>query len=177
MTGTVVRTNRFGEAMCAWRLGASSGANTLVASLQGVGSVTFTAISRMPAVVASFDLETIGGKALPLTYSGGGETWTIVGGHYVLLDDGSYLFGYVTSRGVSNAGGRDSVMSAGLFTQAGSVVSFFLAAGSYPASSFYMERDGLFATGKIDEDRLSMAYEDFLDFDPETYVRTPAARP
>ena len=173
---TQVSTDNAGVAPCAWRLGALPGENTLVASLAGVRSVTFTAMARTVRIVAIYNLESIGGANLPLTYSGGGQSWTIVGGHYALLDDGTYLFGYVF--GTSNASGRDSSMSGeGRYVaQDTSLLTFYLAEGSYPGSSFYAQRGGLFATGTIRQDRMTMKYEDVVDFDAEVYVRAPVAR-
>jgi len=77
-----------------WQLGPAVGPNTLVASVAGVGQVTFTATGRHLVIIAKYDLQTIGGQALPRTYSGGGSSWTITGGHYILADDGSCTFGY-----------------------------------------------------------------------------------
>lgn len=56
------------------------------------------------------------------------------------------------------------------------MLTFYLAEGSYPGSPFYAERGGLFATGTIRQDRMTMKYEDVVDFDTEVYVRAPVSR-
>jgi hypothetical protein len=118
-----------------------------------------------PALASSkWDLLLMGGQQLPQTFSGGGSTWTITGGHYVFLDDSTYAFGYdVNGVGHLNPLGR-------YFRNASGAVQFYLAPGSYPGSAFYAERGGLFSTATIQGNLITVTYEDFIDFEIETYV-------
>jgi hypothetical protein len=171
---SIVMTERSGAARAGtWRLGNTPGENTVTASVAGGLSVTFTAAVKRWTVIATYDLESIGGRALPLTYSGGGETWTIAGGHYVLADDGTYAFGYeIADRKWT---GADITCSMAQYTVADSIVTFYLEAGSYPGSAFYQERGGLFSTGTRSGNRMTVKYEDFIDFEDEVYVLSTAS--
>jgi hypothetical protein len=141
-----------------WRLGTTPGVDTLVASVSGLPPVRFTA--RLRVVIATYDLQAIAGHALPVTYPG----VTVTGAHYVLFDDGSCKFGY---DGTSNSG------SALTYVQRDSTtILFYLLPGTYPNSSFYADRNGLFSTGKLNGNTMTVNYEDIFDFDnPEVYVR------
>jgi hypothetical protein len=157
-----------------WRLGNTPVENTVTASVDGSLSVTFTAtvVTRWN-VVATYDLETIGGRALPLTYSGGGASWTITGGHYVIADDSTYAFGYELDGAKWTA--DDIQCSTAQYTAVDSTLRFYLAPGSYPASAFYHERGGFFSTGTRSENRMTVKYEDFVDFEDEVYVLSTAS--
>jgi hypothetical protein len=164
-----VRTSSRGVAFTSWRLGETGGENTLAATVPGVQPVIFSANSLVPQSapaerVTRWDLLLIGGKELPVTYSGGSSTWTITGGHYVFLDDSTYTYG-------GSVDGVDHTGPPGRYVRlASGAVQFYLAPGSYPASSFYAERGGLFSTATIQGNLVTVTYEDFLDFDIETYV-------
>jgi Bacterial Ig-like domain len=171
----VVMTDASGVARAGtWRLGNTPGQNTLTASVAGSVPVTFTAavVTRWN-VVATYDLETIGGRALPLTYSGGGASWTITGGHYVIAADGTYAFGYELDNAKWTA--ADIPCSMSQYTADGSTLLFYLTPGSYPASRFYEERGGLFSTGTVSGNRMTVKYEDFIDFEDEVYVLSTAS--
>ena len=116
------------------------------------------------AIVASYDLVEIGGKALPVTYSGGGATWAVTGGHYFLMADNTFAFGYDFD-GSSTAKPVGTVVWVDATT-----VKFYQYPGSYPQSTFYKERNGLFATGRIEGSTMTVTYEDFIDFEVEKYV-------
>jgi hypothetical protein len=147
-----------------WQLGSAPGPDTLVASVTGLTPVTFTA--RFPVAVAIYDLQTIAGQKVPVTYPLG----TIAGGHYVLFDDGSCTWGYDGP----NPASPTTTMSYGRPDSA--TIQFYLLPGTYPNSAFYAERNGLFSTGTLNGTTMTVRYEDFLDFDnPEVYVRRPQA--
>jgi hypothetical protein len=171
----VVITDGFGVARAStWRLGNTPGENTLTVSVAGSLPVTFTAtvVTRWN-VVATYDLETIGGRALPLTYSAGSASWTITGGHYVIADDGTYAFGYEVDNAKRTA--ADIPCSMSQYTADGSTLLFYLTPGSYPLSTFYHERGGLFSTGTVSGNRMTVKYEDFIDFEDEVYVLSTAS--
>ena len=121
----------------------------------------------LPAVIARYDLVQIGNDSLPLTYGGGGLTWEITGGHYVLFADNTYSWGY------DRDGISDPIPRASYVRVDASTIKFYLPGGSYPLSQFYQERDGLFSTGKLDGDLLTVTYEDFVDFEVEKYALSP----
>jgi len=171
---SIVMTERSGAARAGtWRLGSTPGENTVTASVAGGLSVTFTAAVKLWNVIATYDLESIGGRALPLTYSGGGDTWSITGGHYVLADDGTYAFGYEVSD--RRWTGADISCSMAQYTAADSTLTFYLEPGSYPGSAFYQERGGLFSKGTVSGNRMTVKYEDFIDFEDEVYVLSTAS--
>ena len=152
-----VRTDQFGIARTSWRLGEITGENTLTAAVSGIQPVVFRANSLLPGSMPElrgtrWELLRIGGQELPLTYTGGGASWTITGGHYVFLDDSTYAWGY-TVNGVDNTHpmGRYVITASG-------AVQFFEAPGV------------LFSTATIEGNLVTVAYEDFIDFDVETYV-------
>jgi hypothetical protein len=167
-----VLTDRDGIARTSWRLGETSGENTLSATVSGIKPLIFIANCVVPeaspaARATQWDLLLIGGQQLPLTYSGGGSTWTITGGHYVFLDDSTYAFGY-------DVNGVEQLHPMGRYvTVASGAVQFYLAPGSYPLSTFYAERGGLFSTATIKGNLVTVTYEDFIDFEIETYVISP----
>jgi hypothetical protein len=169
VAAAVATTSNGGVASAgAWRLGVNSGYNSVAASLTSGATVTFNATAREPAkVVAVYSLRTIGGQSLPLTYSGGGTSWTIVGGHYYLGDDGTYEFAYEYTPVEPPV----TICSSARYVQTASTIAFYLAPGSYPMSTFYQELGGLFATAAVDATGMSVTYEDFVDFDHEVYAR------
>jgi hypothetical protein len=166
---SIVMTEPSGAARAGtWRLGSSPGDNTVTASVTASVPVTFTAAAKPWNVIATYDLESIGGRALPLTYSGGGDSWTITGGHYVLADDGTYAFGYEVFNQEWTA--ADVACSLAQYTVADSTLTFYLEPGSYPASQFYQERGGWFSTGTRTGNRMTVKYQDFIDFEDEVYI-------
>ena len=114
--------------------------------------------------MASYDLIQIGGSTLPVTYSGGGATWVVTGGHYNLMSDNTFAFGYEIN-GFPNTRPIGTTVWIDPTT-----VKFYQFPDSYPASAFYQERNGLFATGRIEGNTMTVTYEDFVDFEIEKYV-------
>jgi hypothetical protein len=165
-----VSTDDMGMARTAWRLGDTQATNVLTATVASAGAGAVTFFARVgPGGVARYDLQTVGGLSLPRDYSGGGTSWSIVGGHYLLFDDGIYAFCYVST--AAPGAPRDSILTGGSYTtESATTLRFYLAPGSYPRSTFYQQLGGLFATGTVGGDRMSMKYTDWLDFEDEVYV-------
>jgi hypothetical protein len=161
----------------AWRLGPQPGVNAVsanVATGAGAGFRVNTAAGPAAKLIARLDLETVGGQPLPISYSG--SAWDLTGGHYFLAADGTYEFGYevygpvLPPLGAACSLARYEVVSP-------TTVRFYLPPGTYPASTFYQERGGLFATATVRGDRIIFVYEDFLDFEDEVYVLAAGALP
>ena len=138
-----------------WTLGA--GENTVVATVLGIGSVTFHAEGRAVVLpVERYDLLTVGGHSLPIVYSGGGKSWSTVEGHYEFDSAGTFDFWqvWVFSDEPSR---RDSVLITGGYTRQGASMSVTL--------------PGLYGSGTLTGDRLSIAYSEPLAWEPEVYFR------
>jgi hypothetical protein len=152
-----VRTDKDGIARTSWRLGETTGDNTLTANVSGIQPVVFSANSFLPGSLpelrgTQWDLVEVGGKKLPLTYSGGDSSWSITGGHYVFLDDSTYAWGY----DVNGVGGARYM---GRY-----VIDAFGAVQFFDASGF------LFSTGTIQGNLVTVTYADIIDFEVEIYV-------
>ena len=163
---TTVSTDASGIASAGtWRLASQPGSNLVVASLATGPSVSFQVIAKTAArVIAAFDLESIGGQPLPITYP---VTGTVTGGHYVLADDGTYQFGYVYNGAAFAA--PSVICTTAHYVIGTSGIEFYLAPGSYPGSSFYQQLNGHFATATVSNGTMSVKYEDFIDFEDEIY--------
>jgi hypothetical protein len=172
---SIATTNGAGVATAgSWRLGTTLGSNTVVASLETGATARFTVVAgRRGTVVAAYRLVTIGGRPLPQTYSGGGASWTITGGHYYLADNGTFLFGYEFAPTPVPA----TICSGATYSATDADMIFYLEPGSYPQSTFYQQRNGLFATGKLSGRVMTVKYEDPVDFEDETYERATALQP
>lgn len=71
-----------------WTLGPAVGRNTLVGSVDGVGSIQFTATTA-PIPTGTFQLTTIDGVSLPFTDIGN-DSRVVVGGTFILSSDRTY---------------------------------------------------------------------------------------
>jgi len=145
-----------------WQPGDTATADTLVATAPGLGSVVFSARVLSRRVIARFDLQSIDGDSLPVTYPGGE---TLVGGRYILFDDGSATLGYDLGTGVYSAYPLAYTISGQID---GRARILFILPG--PMSPFYAQHGGLFSTGDCVNGTMSMTYTDFIDFDSEVYV-------
>ena len=114
-------------------------------------------------LVGSFDLQSIGGRPVPLSYSGGGSSWEIIGGRYELMADGTYYFYY---RSLPDNGRPSS--PTGWYTVSNGTIYFYYAG---PVGPFYLERNRLFSTGIVSGNVMVVEYEDFIDFETEVYSR------
>jgi hypothetical protein len=155
-----------------WRMGDTVGANVITARLANGAARSFTVTSTPSGgarVIAAFSLVSIGGKALPQTFSGAGTSWTITGGHYYLAEDGTYEFAYELNGDRQPPPAISCWGSQYTGDASGSGLRFFLRPGSYPASAFYQARGGLFSTGTLIDRVMKVTYEDFLDFEDEVY--------
>jgi hypothetical protein len=153
-----------------WQAGDTATTNTLVASVNGLGSVLFAAtVTRR--MIARFDLRMIGPVTLP--YYVLDSTQAIIGGHYVLFDDGSATFGYdlaaVTPAGSTPLPGLPTPLRYLITGQldAGASIGFYYAPGRTPlfhpfgdSFSFGQSLNGFMTVNPVD-----------IDFDPEVYQR------
>jgi hypothetical protein len=153
-----------------WQTGDTATTNTLVASANGLAPVLFTAtVTRR--MIARFDLRMIGPDTLP--YYVLDSTLAIIGGHYVLFDDGSATFGYgeatVTPVGFTPLSGPLTPLRYLLHGQldAGASIAFYYAPGRTP--SFHPFGDN-FSFGQSLNGFMTVSPAD-IDFDPEVYQR------
>ena len=159
-------TTQGGLATTSWRLGATGGVNTVTASVQGLDAVSFQATAKVPVIVARYKLTEIGGRPVPVQFITGDAPEVVTNGHYLLTDANEFAFGYEIN-------GIDYVRPTGTFVRVdATTIQFILSPGSYPASQFYQSRNGLFATGYIDGNTMTVNYEDFIDFETEKYILT-----
>ena len=146
-----------------WPLDSAKTSDRVVATAEGIsGAIKFTALIIHKPLIAIYDLKSIGGNALPRTYSGGGTGWTVTGGHYALFSDGTYIFGYEFD-------GRQSWSIPQTFIDRGSQTDFYLSHET--ASQFYAERGYLFSTATVFSGGMSVVYTDFVDFEDEVYKK------
>jgi hypothetical protein len=146
-----------------WQLDYSKSVERVIATADDVSnSIEFTATIMRETPVAIYELQTIAGNELPLTYSGGGRSWDITGGRYVLFADGTYIFGYEVD-------GKQGWGRLHRFVRRDSSIEFYLDAAAAPQSRFYADRNYLFSTGKMNGTTMVMKYEDFIDFEEEIY--------
>jgi hypothetical protein len=164
VSNTSSTTSQTGFAGTDWVLGNQSGTNTVVASVKDLSPISFQAHGKPVVIVARYNLVEIGGRTLPVTYSGGGATWAVTGGHYYLASDSTFSFGYEIN-GASNTRPIGTTVWVDQTT-----LQFYQGPGSYPDSQFYQQRNGLFATGRIEGTTMTVTYEDFIDFEVEKYV-------
>jgi hypothetical protein len=143
-----------------WKPGSENGTYSVVASAGRLAPVSFTTRVRSD-IVARYDLQSIGGKTLPLLYVGGGTTWQVTGGQYILYANGQYDFYYDFNPPETRPPGGVYVRSAN------GVIDFYLTA---PYSSFYYERNGHFARGEVSGNLMRATYDDPVDFEDEVYV-------
>ncbi|MCU1292866.1 MAG: hypothetical protein JWP08_1716, partial [Bryobacterales bacterium] len=136
------------------------GQYSITASVAGAGSVVFSAFSIGGKLVATYDLQKMGGEGPP--FSLGGPT-SVSGGHYQLFDDGTFRQGY-------DSDGQTSWSSRLPFIRRSQgQIEFYLNASTAPASSFYASRNYLFAVGTLTGDAMTVAYQDTFDFEGEDY--------
>ncbi|MFI5231426.1 MAG: hypothetical protein ACHQSE_02825 [Gemmatimonadales bacterium] len=146
-----------------WTLGSDVGVNFMHARIADGGGVDFSVAAATTAkVVAVYQLQSIGGQSLPRIY----PDWTITGGHYYVAANGTYSFGYEFGSTPAPA----TICSSARYVVGSSGIDFYLAPGSYPESSFYQQRGGLFSTGTLSGASLSVKYMDVVDFDDERYA-------
>ena len=145
---TAVLTDARGIASAgSWRLGDSPGPNTVVVSAPGLAPLVFTATGAAPR--ARFDLQTIGGRHLPLSNG----TVTITGGRVVLYDDGTCTHGY---DGFGNIAQCYYTLTGKLDDRA--------------SLAFFDKQFGTqFAAGESTAGVMTVTYTDWLDFETEVY--------
>lgn len=145
-----------------WQLDFTKSSDSVIATADGVsGAITFTASIIHKAAIAIYDLKSIGGKALPIAYGGGGTSRVVTGGQYTLYEDGFYTFGYEIN-GIPSRGSLHP------FIRRDSSIAFFLSA---PQSQFYANNGYLFSTGTLNSSGMAVVYTDPVDFDDEVYAK------
>jgi hypothetical protein len=147
-----VTTNQGGVAGTDWVLGPLGGTNTVLVSVPSMdSSVSFNAKAKLEPIIARYDL------ILPSSLQP-----SVSGGHYLLKSDNSFEFGY-------DADGVSNVFPYGTFVQLdANTIQFVLLSSPYAKSS----SNELFATGRIEGNMMTVTYVDYMDYDPETYVRS-----
>lgn len=141
------------------RLEANPGRYDISAITDGAaGSVSFTAIVLSQAPIAIYDLKT-GGPLGTDAYPGPNFTPGVTGGHYVLLSDGTYLWGYELNF-------IATVSQPFRFTiQDPQTVDFYeMIPGVTP------DPNRLFSVGTLSANTMTVKYKDTVDFEDEVYV-------
>lgn len=116
-------------------------------------------------IIESYEVETIGGRPLPQTYSGGGASWVVTGARYDLLADSTYYFYYIGVPWEQSARSRP----AGYYSRTAQGTIEFYTSG--PVSQFYIDRNRHFATGTLNGSTMTVHYDDPVDFEEEVYTR------
>ena len=125
-----------------WKLGSSSGDDTLVVSSPGMVPLTFVAIPHDSSYFEIYELKLYAGSSLPFTWLGVG---TITSGSYLIAPDGTFRNEEIWS-------GTSSI-SSGTYTRAG--------------SELYLGWGTLVISG----DTMTFLPSDPIDFDTEVYKR------
>lgn len=148
-----------------WQLDYTKSSDSLIVTADGIsGTTKFTAMIIHKAILAVYDLKSIGGQSLPISYVVGSGSRTITGGHYTLFDDGTYTWGY-------DIDGKTEAGWALPFINRGTAIEFYLSQARAPASQFYANNGYLFSTGSLTGSGMSVVYTDYVDFDDEVYVK------
>lgn len=142
----------------AFTFGAPSGPDQVLAYADQMSPLSFTGYVRS-TVVTRYDLQLVDGKLLPqiIWVSGWRQ---VVGGHFVLMADGTYYYFYdVEFPGVGDA---LPTLPQGRYGITGSRIVFYLTGGF----------NGLLAWGSIEGDAMQVRYADpELDRSVEEYAR------
>jgi hypothetical protein len=152
-----------------WQIGDTTATNTVVAGAKGLAPVQFTAAARL--VIARFDLLKIGTDTLP--YFVLDSTEAIVGGHYVLFNNGTATFNYdlasVTPSGLTPLSGPLTALSYVQHGQldAGASIAFLYTPASLPSFHPFGNR---FTYGESLNGVMTVTPVD-IDFDAEIYRR------
>jgi hypothetical protein len=147
----VVATDAEGRATAgSWVLGAEPGENHVVARAEGLVPVAFMARGGLEPVYAAYGLVRINDDTVP--HAG------VLGGYYILYEDGTFVRGYVSG---SSAGPIGSRLEAGVFSRADTVITF--------------EREGYSWTGILRDEHLIAI--DYNDLSAEVYAVTPRFSP
>ena len=163
--GAVVKatTGADGNASANWPIDYTKSVDSVVAKADGVaGTVVFKALIVHTAVVATYELQTIGGRRLPISYSGGGSGWNVTGGRYRLFSDGTYMSGYELD-------GKQQWGPVLSYFRRDSTIEFYLSPETERASIFYANINYLFATATLKGELMSVKYSDPVDFEDEVY--------
>jgi len=135
----------------AWKLGPSAGVNTVVGSVDGVGSVQFTA-EATPVPTGTFQLVTIDGFHIPYAYPFSLDS--IVAGTFTLTSDRVYTF----AQQIHSSDGLNQGETSGSF------------APKFPKGLTFYLNGFPWISGTLDGDTLTVGvWDDFTD-DLHSYV-------
>ena len=159
---TLVKSDNLGRATCGrWTVGAAPGDNIVVAAIDGVAPLLFTAWGyTRPTGQDSYELQSMGGRSLPVSYN----AWEFVAGSLVLANDGTFTLTYLIHYPQRRVPSVDVSIMKGSY------------AGSAPTITFVGFAGEFRATGTIAGDALTLYRED-IESDDEVYARRPGARP
>lgn len=143
------------------RFDTQAGRYDIVASVPGVGSVAFRAMSHGGVVVATYDMRSIGGRQGPPFDLGEGVE--IPGFHYQLFEDGTYWAG-------TDVAARTADAYDGYYERPKPGVIEFHLDPAHASSPFYVSRNYLFAVGTLTGDVMKVTHQDYVDFEDEEYV-------
>jgi hypothetical protein len=160
----IATTASDGNVSASWPVDYAKSADSVVASAAGVsGTVKFKVMIVHKATIAIYELQSVGGKSLPITNGGVGGTWALTGGRYRIFDDGTYVFGYELD-------GKQQWGPILPYFKRDSTIEFYLDQSSASQSSIYANNNYLFSTGTLIGQTMSVKYTDQIDFEDETYV-------
>lgn len=108
-----------------------------------------------------YDLRFIGGRPLPQDFPGS----KTVGGHYLLMTDGTYYRYY----DVDVDRGTIPPRPTGRYVKSRNTIDFYLE-GAF-GGFFYQDWKGHFSTGTLEGGVMQVVYVDYIDFENEVYVR------
>ena len=157
---TSMKTNQDGAAATTWILGTHGGPNTVVASVDALGAVSFQANATVPVIVARYDLQEVGGAQLPFQYSDD-PRWLITGGHILIAADSSFAFG-LEINGLSNLTPTGKVVRTDATT-----LNFVISPDSEADPT---GNSGLFATGHIEGNTMMFTIDEFVVSQVQKYV-------
>ena len=129
VTNTLVKSDSHGVANAgAWMLGGASGANQVVASLEGGASLTFDAYGiALPTGADWYDLVSQGGQPIPGSFGIPSDPYLILAGRLALNTDATYRSVYVRYHPSSHVFTLDEYH--GAYSISGTQVTF----ADYPA--------------------------------------------
>lgn len=150
------RTDLYGRGTCGpWTLGSAPGENTISVAVAGLSPVTFLAVAHEPTYFENYDLQSIGGVALPKVY----PSSILSSGKIRFAQDSTFdtleLF-------LDQRWGPVPYVTHGRFKRSAEVVMFFDA--GYP---------GPFAEGRFAGDLLTVYYFDDYGVGPAVYKKIP----
>lgn len=140
--------------------GTDPGIQEVVAVAERISSSLIFSGYTTRLLLERYDLQLMGGRLLPQDFPSG----KIVGGHYLLMTDGTYYFSY----DVDVARGTLPPTPSGRYIRSVNTIDFYVAG---PVGFFYWKHNSPFSTGRLEGGVMQVLYEDYIDFENEVYVR------